>query len=149
MPNICTTNYVIEGKKEELDALYQVMANFEVSEQYMIDESNWLGNLVSALGKDPEDVICRGEWTDLKRENDTLRVTFETAWTPCYEVIQLMKEMFPSLRIYYQAEELGNGIYTKNDAEGIYFPDTETDGHTIRLMTPARGTACPHRRVTS
>ena len=25
MPNICTTNYVIEGKQEELDALYQKM----------------------------------------------------------------------------------------------------------------------------
>ena len=105
MANICTTKYVIEGKKEELDALYQVMANFEVSEQYMIDESNWLGYLVSALGKNPEDVMCRGDWTGLKREGDTLRMTFETAWTPCFEVTQLMKEKYPSLRIFYKAVE--------------------------------------------
>lgn len=135
MANICTTNYVIEGKEEELDALYQVMANFEVSEQYMINESNWLGSLVYALGKNPEDVICLGDWTNLKRENDTLRVTFETAWTPCYEVTDLMKEKFPSIRIYYKAEEPGCEVYLKNDAEGKYFPETEADGHPFKLMT--------------
>ena len=29
MANICTTNYVIEGKKEELDALYQKMKELQ------------------------------------------------------------------------------------------------------------------------
>ena len=135
MANICTTNYVIEGEKKELDALYQVMANFEVSEQYMIDESNWLGYLVSALGKNPEEVMCRGDWTGLKREGDTLCMTFETAWTPCFEVTQLMKEKYPSLRIFYKAVEPDCEVYLKNDAEGKYFPETETDGHPFRLMT--------------
>ena len=42
MPNICTTNYVIEGKKEELDALYQKMKELQ---------GQSLGQLVEALGK--------------------------------------------------------------------------------------------------
>ena len=29
MANICTTNYVIEGKREELDALYQKMKELQ------------------------------------------------------------------------------------------------------------------------
>lgn len=126
MANICTTNYVIEGEKEELDALYQTMKE---------QQENNLGCLVKALGKNPEEVECRGEWTDLERQGDTLRMTFETAWTPCYEVTDLLKTTYPSLRIYYKAVEPGCEVYLKNDAEGKYFPEAEEDGCPFQLMT--------------
>jgi hypothetical protein len=129
MANICTTNYVIEGEKNELDALYETMKNLQ---------SQGLGQLVKALGKNPDEVMCRGEWSDLERQDDTLRMTFETAWTPCYEVTNLLKATHPSLRIYYKAEEPGCGVYLKNDAEGKYFPETESDGHAFELMTEDR-----------
>ena len=126
MANICTTNYVIEGKKEELDALYQKMKGLQ---------GQSLGQLVEALGKNPDEIMCRGDWSDLERHGDTLRMTFETAWTPCYEVTLLMKAVYPSLRIFYKAEEPGCEVYLKNDAEGKYFPETEADGHPFKLMT--------------
>ena len=126
MANICTTNYVIEGKREELDALYQKMKELQGQD---------LGLLVKALGKNPDEMECRGEWTELVREDETLRMIFETAWTPCYEITNLLKSVYPSLRIFYKAEEPGNGIYLKNDAEGKYFPETESDGHPFELMT--------------
>ena len=126
MANICTTNYVIEGKREELDALYQKMKELQGQD---------LGLLVKALGKNPDEMECRGEWTELVREDETLRMIFETAWTPCYEVTLLMKAVYPSLRIYYKAEEPGCEVYLKNDAEGKYFPETEADGHPFKLMT--------------
>ena len=126
MANICTTNYVIEGEKNELDALYETMKNLQGQN---------LGQLVKALGKNPDEVMCRGEWSDLERQDDTLRMTFETAWTPCYEVTDLLKEAYPSLRIFYKAVEPGCEVYLKNDAEGKYFPETETDGHPYELMT--------------
>ena len=126
MANICTTNYVIEGKREELDALYQKMKELQGQD---------LGLLVKALGKNPDEMECRGEWTELVREDETLRMIFETAWTPCYEVTQLMKAVYPSLRIFYKAEEPGCEVYLKNDAVGKYFPETEADGHPFKLMT--------------
>ena len=126
MANICTTNYVIEGKKEELDALYQKMKELQGQN---------LGQLVKALGKNPEEMECRGEWTELVLEGDTLRMIFETAWTPCYEVTNLLKAVYPSLRIFYKSEEPGNEVYLKNDADGKYFPETEADGHPFKLMT--------------
>ena len=126
MPNISTTNYVIEGKREELDALYQKMKELR---------GQSLGQLVEALGKNPDEIMCRGDWSDLERHGDTLRMTFETAWTPCYEVTLLMKAVYPSLRIYYKAEEPGCEVYLKNDADGKYFPETESDGHPFDLMT--------------
>ena len=126
MANICTTNYVIEGKKEELDALYQKMKELQGQD---------LGQLVEALGKNPDEIMCRGDWSDLERQGDTLRMIFETAWTPCYEVTNLLKAVYPSLRIFYKAEEPGCEVYLKNDAEGKYFPETEADGHPFDLMT--------------
>lgn len=138
MPNICTTHYVIEGEKKEIDALYETMTSLQAMEQPLVENGfgpTWLGCLVKALGKNPEEVLCRGEWLELERADDTLRMTFETAWTPCYEVAALIKSTYPSLHIYYKAEEPGNGIYVKNDVEGKYFPETEQDGCPYRLMT--------------
>ena len=138
MPNISTTNYVIEGKKEELDALYQKMKELQEMEQPLVENNlgpTWLGCLVKALGKNPDDVLCRGIWIELERQDDILLVTFETAWTPCYEVTRLMKTVYPSLRIYYKAEEPGCELYLKNDADGKYFAETEADGHPFDLMT--------------
>ena len=123
MANICTTNYVIEGKREELDALYQKMKELQGQD---------LGLLVKALGKNPDEMECRGEWTELVREDETLRMIFETAF---YEVTNLLKSVYPSLRIFYKAEEPGNEVYLKNDADGKYFPETEADGHPFKLMT--------------
>ena len=79
MPNISTTNYVIEGKKEELDALYQKMKELQEMEQPLVENNlgpTWLGCLVKALGKNPEDVLCRGQWIELERQDDKLRMTF-------------------------------------------------------------------------
>ena len=137
MANICTTNYVIEGEKKELDALYETMKKLQESEA-SVEYATELGLLVEALGKDPNEVMCRGGWTELVREGETLRMTFETAWTPCYEVTDLLKTTYPSLRIYYKAVEPGCEVYLKNDAEGKYFPKTEADGHPYDLMTEER-----------
>lgn len=133
MANICTTNYVIEGEKKELDALYDTMKALQ--ENGDVDYPEGLGRLVGALGKKAEEVECKGGWTELERQADTLKMTFETAWTPCFEVTALLKEVYPSIRIYYKAEEPGCEVYMKNDAEGKYFPETEADGHPFDLMT--------------
>ena len=137
MANICITNYVIEGEKKELDALYETMKKLQDSGA-SVEYATGLGLLVEALGKNPDEVMCRGEWADLERQGDTLHMTFETAWTTCYEVTDLLKATYPSLRIFYKAEEPGNGVYLKNDAEGKYFPETESDGQPFELMTEER-----------
>lgn len=137
MANICVTNYVIEGEMKELDALYETMKKLQDSGA-SVEYATGLGLLVEALGKDHNEVMCRGGWSELERSGDILRTTFETAWTPCYEVTDLLKATYPSLRIYYKAEEPGNGVYLKNDAEGKYFPETEADGVAFELMTEER-----------
>ena len=39
------------------------------------------------------------------------------------EVFKLIKNIYPSLEIYYQAEEDGNGVFITNDTDGHYFKD--------------------------
>ena len=130
MPNICTTDYVFEGEERELDALYNTMNKLQNQEKDGLDD------FVQALGKVPSELLdCRGSWISLERTGDTLRTTIESAWTPRYELHTMLKEAYPTLRIYYKAEEPGCEIYLKNDAEGKYFPESETDGHPYELMT--------------
>ena len=130
MPNICTTDYVFEGEERELNALYNTMNNLQNQEKDGLDD------LAQALGKESSDLLdCRGGWISLERAGDTLRTTIESAWTPRYELHTILKETYPTLCIYYKAEEPGCEIYVKNDAEGKYFPESETDGHTYELMT--------------
>jgi hypothetical protein len=130
MPNICTTHYVFEGEERALDALYNTMNNMQKQEMDGLD------NLAQALGKEPSELLdCRGSWISLERTGDTLRTTIESAWTPRYELHTMLKEAYPSLCIYYRAEEPGCELYMKNDAEGKYFPETEVDGCPYELMT--------------
>lgn len=130
MPNICTTDYVFEGEQQELDALYNTFKNLQD------EDKDDLVNLVKAFGKEPSELLdCRGGWIAPECDGDTLRITIETAWTPRYELHTILKEAYPGLRIYYMAEEPGCEIYEKNDAEGKYFPDTEIDGYSYKLMT--------------
>ena len=130
MPNICTTNYVFEGEERELDALYNTMNKLQNQEKDGLDD------FVQALGKIPSELLdCRGSWISLERTGDTLRTTIESAWTPRYELHTMLKEAYPSLCIYYRAEEPGCELYMKNDAEGKYFPETEVDGCPYELMT--------------
>ena len=130
MPNICTTDYVFEGEERELNALYNTMNNLQNQEKDGLDD------LAQALGKESSDLLdCRGGWISLERAGDTLRTTIESAWTPRYELHTILKETYPTLCIYYKAEEPGCEIYVKNDAEGKYFPESETDGYPYELMT--------------
>ena len=126
MPNWCSTAYVIEGDAKEVNNLYELMKGLQERKEPSVENgfgTTWLGGLVDALGKDWNNVSCRGDWSNLEKNGDTLRFTTETAWASCNEVFDLACEKFPSLHYYYQAEEPGCVIYETNDSEGTYFPD--------------------------
>ena len=83
----------------------------------------WLGCLVNKLGGNWQEVYCRGSWSDLDWNGAILRFNTETAWGPMDEVFRFIKKQYPSLEIYWQAEEDGNGVFITNDVEGRYFRD--------------------------
>ena len=133
MANWCYTSYVIDGKRKEVQSLFSKMNNLENRKKSLEDNSfgkTWLGNLVVKLGAKWQEVHCRGAWSDLDWNGSILRFNTETAWGPMYEVFKLIKSIYPSLEIFYQAEEDGMGVFITNDSEGRYFRDRfriETD----------------------
>ena len=126
MPNWCYSSYVIEGKKKELQSLHSKMKRLEKRKKSLVENGfgkTWLGNLVTRLGGDWQKVYCRGSWSDLDWNGSILRFNTETAWGPMTEVFKFIKNIYPSLEIYYMAEEDGNGVFITNDTEGRYFRD--------------------------
>lgn len=126
MPNWCYTSYVIDGKRKEVQSLFCKMNNLEKRKRPLVGNgfgNTWLGCLVTKLGADWHEVHCRGAWSELDWNGSILRFNTETAWGPMNEVFKLVKSIYPSLEIYYQAEEDGNGVFITNDAEGSYFKD--------------------------
>ena len=100
------------------------MNNLENRRKPLVDNSfgkTWLGCLVNKLGGNWQEVYCRGSWSDLDWNGAILRFNTETAWRPMNEVFKFIKTIYPSLKIYYQAEEDGMGVFITNDAEGSYF----------------------------
>ena len=140
MPNWCSTAYVIEGDAKEIKSLYELMKRLEDMEKPSVKNgfgTTWLGCLVDALGKDWNDVYCRGEWSSLEVDGEVIRLYTETAWSPCNEVFDLVREKYPSLYYYFQAEEPGMGIYETNDSSGVYLmpvrPKKSTSANTSRI----------------
>lgn len=126
MPNWCFSSYVIEGRKKELQSLHSKMKRLEKRKKSLVENGfgkTWLGNLVTRLGGDWQEVYCRGSWSDLDWNGAILRFNTETAWGPMTEVFNFIKSIYPSLEIYYMAEEKGNGVFITNDTEGRFFSD--------------------------
>ena len=121
MPNWCSTAYVIDGDAKEVKQLYELMKGLEERKTPSVENgfgTTWLGCLVDALGKDWNDVRCRGSWNGLEMDGDVLKFSTETAWAPCSETFDLVREAFPNLRYYFQAEEPGMEVYETNDEFG-------------------------------
>ncbi len=126
MPNWCSTAYAIEGDAKEVKQLYELMKGLQERKEPSVKNgfgTSWLGCLVDALGGNWKEVYCRGQWFCLEMEEGILRFETTTAWSPCNATFELVREKFPSLRYYYQAEERGMAIYETNDSEGRYFPE--------------------------
>lgn len=126
MANYCDTSYVVEGSKEDLDNLYNIMYRLQNMEQPLVENgfgTTWLGCLITELGGNREDYYCKGEWACLERQGDTIKFSTESAWQPPFDTIGLLQEKFPSLSFYFIAEEPGCEVFLKNDKEGKYFPE--------------------------
>ena len=124
MPNWCYCSYTIIGDEKELNDLYEKMKSLEDREESLVENDfgkTWLGNLVTLLGGNWKDVSCRGEWFDLGKGQDCLRFNVQSAWSEPYEVNAFLVEKFPSLGIYFLAEESGMGYYVTNDVTGAVY----------------------------
>lgn len=127
MPNWCNTSYVVTGDENEVCDLYEKMRSLEEREESLVENGfgkTWLGNLVTLLGGDWNTIYCRGDWSDLVKDDDNGALRFDTvtAWCDADETIAFLQEKYPNLEFYFISEEPGMGYYATNDTAGEYFP---------------------------
>lgn len=137
MSNPAFMSVVFEGERRELKSLYGKMKRLQERNKPLVENGfyypqRWLGNLVTRLGGDWRNVYCRGTWSDLKLEKDHLYFFTETAWNAPFDLLDFIREVYPSMTYYYSAEGDDWDTYLTNDKDGYYFSsryivDTEPD----------------------
>lgn len=149
MPNWCFSSYAAEGPKDQIQKLYDMMTSLAAMPAPGLIEngfgSNWLGNLVMAMGVNPleqNNFRCRGSFSNLDLCNGVLTFDTETAWCEADDTRRLIEEKFPGVHLYFIAEEFAMEYWVTNDLNGKYFPekyyfvteDYEDDGNYYETL---------------
>lgn len=128
MANWASTSYRIEGSKENLEKVYNVIDEFMSERRKPIEvntSSEWEGNIIRALGATDEQMknnYLRGFIEEYEMDGDIIRIEAEEAWGTT-DFRQVLAQLMPELTIYYIVEEPGCEVYATNDADGKYFPE--------------------------
>ena len=143
MANYCSNSIVFYSKsKELLTDLWNKM------DSCIEDGDNNIKKLLKGCGCTQEEV---DEWADGRdylvylddkvHDDDGLyyfRADTESAWAPNIDSFTfLLEEKYnDKIKLFYQSEEPGCGVFVTNDAEGIFFSerykmDCSLDGHFI------------------
>lgn len=128
MPNWCCTDYVIEGKKDTLDKIYEAIENHSVKEG---SSEDWEGNILETLGIDYANHFIRGFIEDSNLDDDSISIYATEAWART-DFAELLLSKFQDIDVYWKAEEPGMDIYETNDSEGKYFPER----YLVDILTP-------------
>ncbi len=126
MSNPAFMSVSIVGDRLQMRSLHQKMLRLQNRKKPLIENGfyypkRWLGNLVARLGGDYKEVYCRGTWDDLSLNSKRLYFFTESAWDAPFEMLRLIKKVYPGLEIYFSAESDGWDFYLTNDAEGRFF----------------------------
>ena len=147
MPNWNTTDYTLYGNKENIKRLYtdlkktvDIDRTKESKPFTFLGNSYWLGYIKKSLLPDVEEELpARGEISYIEEDiedhdNDmaSLKLTTETAWVACSELMDKIAEKY-DLQLFYYSEEPGCGIFETNDIEGQFYSfhymvDSEKEG---------------------
>lgn len=147
MPNWNTTDYTLYGNKDNIKRLYTDLKNTvdidrtkESKPFTFLGNSYWLGYIKKHLLPEVEEELpARGEISyieeDIKDYGDdmaSLKLTTETAWVACSELMDKIAEKY-DLQLFYYSEEPGCEIFETNDLEGQFYSfrymvDSEKEG---------------------
>lgn len=128
MANWASTSYRIEGSKENLKKVYNVIDEFMSERRKPVEvktSSEWEGNIIRALGATDEQMknnYLRGFIEEYEMDGDIIRIEAEEAWGTT-DFRHVLSQLMPELTIYYIVEEPDCEVYATNDADGKYFPE--------------------------
>lgn len=126
MANTCIVSYVFEGNKKTLKRISDLIEKAVNKTIPARDNSShtWQGNVLYELGAsfNSTDYIRGFFCAEASFENGALRFDCEEKWHRG-DFAEILCKKFPSLSVYWIAEEGGCEIYETNDAEGKYFAE--------------------------
>lgn len=126
MANICLVSYVIEGNRRTLKRISEAINGaLQGTVPIKKDSSNsWQGNVLAALNikvRQCDDI--RGFfYEEPVLKGNVLKFNCEEKWNRG-DFAELLEHKFPSLSVYWIAEESGCDIFETNDADGKYFAE--------------------------
>ena len=128
MSNPAFMSVIIVGDRRQMKSLYGKMLRLQNRKKPLIENGfyypkRWLGNLVSRLGANWQDVYCRGTWDDLRLNRESLYFFTESAWQAPFEILRLIQKVYPRLEIFFSAVGDGWDFYLTNDKEKRFFTD--------------------------
>ena len=125
MPNWASVTYECVGDPKDIRRLQDALKYIDKRKTTIVPNGFgkwWLGNLVTRLGGNWEEYPCRGDITSYSLENETtLMIWQNTAWGEQEGVRRIIEEKLPSIKVYFQEEEPGNGLFATNSFE--HFPE--------------------------
>ena len=121
MPNWASVTYECVGNPNNIRQLHDALKYIDKRKTSIVPNGFgkwWLGNLVTRLGGNWEDYPCRGEITSYSLEDaSTLMIWQNTAWGEQDGVRRIIEEKLPSIKVYFQEEEPGCGLFATNSFE--------------------------------
>ena len=143
MPNWCENSVSIYGSKDTISKIRNLLLGennvFDFEKIIPMPDYIYRGN----LGKEEEEIYGENNWYDWSCKNwgtkwnschaickmyeNELYYYFNTAWGPCFPVVETFAAMFPDVKILYSFSEPDWGYYGERQYENghkVY----ETDG---------------------
>ena len=83
MANWASTDYKIEGNSKDLQEIFELFCKFDKGERKPFDErtdKEWEGNIVWALGGNPEELCLKGFIQTCELDDGSLSIYAEEAW---------------------------------------------------------------------
>ena len=128
MANWASTSYRIEGSKNELKRVFNVIDDFMTDKRKPVRENaskEWEGNIVRVLGATDEQMennYLRGFIQEYEMDGAIISIEADEAWGAT-DFRHVLTKLMPDLTVYYIVEEPGCEVYATNDAESKYFTD--------------------------
>lgn len=128
MPNYAYTSHHITGDANEVRKLHEALQRVDNHPEATEREKEYYGHmwwgyvLQELLGHVP-DLDCRGQVCGYELEDESGALCFlsESAWTAPFQIYDVLRRLFPSLRILYFVDPDDDGLMLTNDVNGEVF----------------------------
>ena len=123
MANWASVRYRIEGKKNDLQEIYDQYQTLLSKKQYEKGNDKHVSELsiVDGLGIDCKKPTLRGNIIRCEFVGNSLSIEAEEDWVTA-DFRHPLERHYDGMKIYYMLESYRDETYATNDVEGKYFP---------------------------